>query len=202
MSKKLLAILFASILLLAACGGEETNTKNETNTTNDTETVSDNSTENNIEDNTENNGENNDENTTEENNDDETDNSIVLGEPIEVGDFTMTITEFSLGTDYDGNDALIITYDWENSSDESASPFITFDLKAFQDNVQTDDTFMVEGVDLESSQKEVKPEGKIEGAHDAVGINDMTQPLELELEELFSFDDDVYSITIDLSELE
>lgn len=184
--KKFLTLLFASSLVLGACGDDGGSESEESATTDETEEVVE---EEEVE-------------STEEEEEKEGEKEIVLGEPMNIGDYTMTITDYSLGVDYDGNDALIITYDWENTSDETASPFMTFMMMGFQDNAQTDDVFMVEDVDLEPGQKEYKPGGKVEGAHDAVGIDNLDQPLVLELEELMSFEDEVYSTTIDLSELQ
>lgn len=132
----------------------------------------------------------------------ENSNEIILGEPIILGDYTMTIQSYKLGKDYEGKDALIINYDWVNNSDDSASPFMTFILKGFQNGVETEDIFMVDGVDLGIGQKEVRPGGIIEGAQDVVGIDDMNGPLELELDELFSFEDNARISIIDLSTLE
>lgn len=130
-------------------------------------------------------------------------NEITLGEPIEFDDFTMTIQSYELSTDMDGNDALVINYDWENTSDETLSPFMTFMLKGFQNNVETsDDLFMVEAVDLGVGQSEVRPGGVIEGATDQVAIDDLSVPLELELDELFSFDNNARIVVLDLSNLE
>lgn len=127
---------------------------------------------------------------------------IILGEPIELGEYTLTIQNYSLGVDYEGNNALIIEYDWVNNSDDSTSPFMTFMLKGFQDDIETDDVIMVEGVDLGIGQKEVRPGGIIEGAQSTVGISDTTKPLELELDEVLSFDNNPYIAEIDLSILE
>lgn len=138
----------------------------------------------------------------EEEPEEETNNEIVLGEPIELGDYTMTIQGYSLASDYEGKNALIIDYDWVNNSDEAASPFVTFELKGFQNNVETEDVFMVDGVDLGTGQKEVRPEGTIVGAQDIVGIDSLDEPLELELDVLFSFDSNAYTTTVDLSSLQ
>lgn len=127
---------------------------------------------------------------------------IVLGEPIELGEYSLTIQKYSLGVDYEGDSALIIEYDWVNNSEDSTSPFMTFMLKGFQDDVETDDAIMVEDVDLGVGQKEVRPGGAIEGAQSTVGITDTTKPLELELDELFSLDSNPYIAEIDLSTLE
>lgn len=116
-------------------------------------------------------------------------NEIILGEPFELGDYTITIHSFHISNDYEGNPALVFTYDWTNNSDETEAPFMTFMKKGFQNGIETtDDSFMVDGVDLGMGQKDVKPGGTITGAQGVVGIDDMNLPLEFEIEELFSFD--------------
>src|SRR5699024_10120969 len=112
------------------------------------------------------------------------------------------VTSYELGVDYEDNDVLIINYDWENNSDEEASPFMTFMFKGFQSGVETDDVFMVDGVDLGIGQKEIKAGGKIEDAQDIVGIESMDEPLLLEVDELITFESNPYTVELNLSELE
>lgn len=129
-------------------------------------------------------------------------NEIVLGEPIDLGEYTIIIQEYRLAKDYEGNDALIIEYDWMNDSENTTSPFITFNIKGFQDDVETDFAIMVEGADVGTGQKDVKPGGSIEGAQTTVSISDIEKPLELELDELFSFNREPFITEIDLSDLD
>ena len=129
-------------------------------------------------------------------------NDIVIGEPMKIGEYTLTVTGYELVKDYEDKDALVINYDWENNSDEEASPFITFIFKAFQDSVETDDVFVMDGVDLGIGQKEIKAGGKIEGAQAVVGIDNLDEPLLLEVDELITFDKNPYSVELNLSELE
>ncbi|MEI3600179.1 MULTISPECIES: DUF5067 domain-containing protein [unclassified Oceanobacillus] len=193
MSKKWLGLLIAGLLVLSACGDtnnesgqQEENAEPETNDVAQNEEIE----------------EAEEEQEEEVEVEESSGNEIVLGEPINVGEYEMTIQSYSLGVDYDGKDALIIEYDWVNNSDESASPFMTFMLKGFQDGVETDEVFMVDDVDLSIGQKEVRPGGSIEGAQDIVGIDDLSKPLELELDELMSFESNPYLVEIDLSTLE
>lgn len=124
---------------------------------------------------------------------------IVLGQPLEVGDYTVTIQSYQLAKNFDGGDALVINYDWVNNSDAAASPFMTFMIKGFQDGVETSDEGYVEEVDLGMGQKEVKPGGQITGAQDVIGIDDINKPLLIELDELITFEENPYSATLDLS---
>lgn len=127
---------------------------------------------------------------------------ITLGEPLNLGEYTIVIQSYDLAKDFEGNDALIIEYDWVNDSEETTSPIMTYNIKGFQDGVETDHAVMVDGVNLETEQKKVKPGGEIEGAQTTVGISDVSKPLELELDELISFNKEPYTVELDLSELD
>ncbi|QDI90702.1 DUF5067 domain-containing protein [Salicibibacter halophilus] len=127
---------------------------------------------------------------------------IVEGEPMEIDDYTLTVQDYRLGSSYDGEDALVIEYDWVNDSDENASPHMTFSFTAYQDGVETERVSMVEDVDLGTGQRDVQPGGEIEGAETVVGIEYMDEELELELDVLISFDSDPYTTTIDLDDIE
>lgn len=129
------------------------------------------------------------------------DNVIEVGQALSLADVSFTITDLSIADDYEGNQALVITYDWENNSEDSKSPYLTFSAKGFQDGVETDSAIFVDGVDLGKGQKEVKSGGKISGAHTTVGIEDMSKPLLLEIDELITFNKEPYYMEIDLNEL-
>ena len=183
---KKLFFIGASVLLLAACSAEETNTDTQDKESS-VEVVESVQTE-----------------TVVESSEETPENSmeIVLGQPMELGDYTVTFQSYSLGIDYDGVNALIINYDWVNNSEDTIAPFMSFTTKAFQDGVQTGDVFMVDGVDLGIGQSEVRPGATITGAQEIVAIDDLTKSLELEVEELFSFSGDAYTTILDLSTIE
>lgn len=128
-------------------------------------------------------------------------NEIILNQPMMIGNVEVTVLDYSLSTDYEGKNALIIDYKWTNHSDKNESPYLSFHVKGYQDGVETDDVFMVDGVNLENSQKEIKPGGEI-NAQTAVGFNDINKPLELEIEEIFSLNDALFTTVLDLNNLE
>lgn len=129
------------------------------------------------------------------------DKTIVLGKTIHFDDFEITVTELKIVDTWDETQCLRITYDWKNTSDKEMTPAFSFIFKAFQNDVEVDNLTISDDVDLGPGQKSVKPGGSITGAHDSVGIEDINAPLLLELSELLSFDDVVYSLEIsDLAE--
>ena len=126
------------------------------------------------------------------------DKTIKLGEKIEFKDFDITIKSFAKVKDSDGKPALKYVYDFTNRKDDKTMPFMDFSLKGFQDGIEVDDWFFViEGVDLGIGQKKIKSGVTLENAEDVIAIPDESKPLELELSESFSFDDTVYTITVD-----
>lgn len=187
MNKKMFFV-GASVILLAACGNEDSNT-DPINTEFSTQVLENVQAETVVE-----------ESSVEASA--ESSREIVLGQPMQLGDYTVTFQSYSLGVDYEGINALIINYDWVNNSDDTIAPFMSFTTKGFQDGVQTGDVFMVDGVDLGVGQSEVRPGATITGAQEIVGIDDLTKELELEVEELFSFSGDSFISVIDLSTIE
>ncbi len=71
--------------------------------------------------------------------------------------YTVTIDDAYVGADYDGNPAIVVTYSWVNNSDEATSALISLEEKAFQNGVELEDAFFLEGVDTSSWDSEVKP---------------------------------------------
>lgn len=187
--KKWLTLLSVSTTLLLAACGEETTTSDPDIDIEEVEEEDEVATEEPEED-------------LEDEEDTSTENEIVLGEAIELDDYTITIQSYELTTDYEGNDALIINFDWVNNSEETVMPTMTYIFSAFQNGVETDDVFMIDGVDLGISQREVRPEGTIEGVQDQVGVNDLSEPLELELSGFLSLDSTSYTTVLDLSSLQ
>ena len=55
-----------------------------------------------------------------------------------LGSYAVEIKGAKLCKDYDGNNAIMITYSWTNNSDETTSPMGSMMEEAFQDGVQLD----------------------------------------------------------------
>ena len=71
--------------------------------------------------------------------------------------YAVTIDDAYVGADYDGNPAIIVTYSWVNNSDEATSALLSLDEKAFQNGVQLEDAYFLDGVDTSGWDSEVKP---------------------------------------------
>lgn len=124
-------------------------------------------------------------------------NTIVLGQPVIIDGAEVTIHEFKVVKDYEGNDILRYTYDWKNTSEETNMPMSSFSIKGFQDGVEVDYAGYSEEVNDEGSMKEVKTGGVITGAQGAIGISDIAKAMEIELEEWISWSPHTYTYTIE-----
>ncbi len=123
--------------------------------------------------------------------------ALEVGKEVQVGDYSVTVTKLKIVKDWDGNKVLKVTYDWKNNSSEATAPFVSISFTGFQDGVQTDWSYFSDAINLEKSQKEVKPGAALAGVQDGVGITDMSKPLVIELEQWGGFGYETYTMTID-----
>ena len=122
-----------------------------------------------------------------------------------IGDYTVSILDASLTKDYEDNDAIVISYEFTNNSDEAISFMVAIGAKAYQDGVELE-TAIITGDDNYSSEdlmKEIKP-GATLTVQKAFALDNTTSPVEAEAEELFSWEDDapVLTRTFDLAALQ
>lgn len=102
-------------------------------------------------------------------------------------DYAVTIDSATLGTDYQGNPAVIVTYSWTNDSDKATSFAVALHAKCFQDGVQCD-TAIVTGTDS-NYMTEIKPGASttVQLAYTVSGTSDVT----VEVTELISLSSEV-----------
>lgn len=120
-----------------------------------------------------------------------------------LGDYSVEISDCKVVKDFEGKPAVIITYKYtNNSSDTPTSFFIAFDDAAYQDGVGLNESFFLDdGVeyDSESKNKEIK-KGTTIDVQVAYKLNDSETPVEIEISELFSFEEKTITKTFDIKE--
>lgn len=117
-----------------------------------------------------------------------------------LGDYAVQFTGFSLAKDYEGNDAIIVTYDFTNNSEETTSAMTALVIRAYQDGVQLSSAILMDapdGYDAESEMKNIK-NGATLSCQTAFVLSSTSSPVEVEAEELFSFSDDQVTYTCTL----
>lgn len=122
------------------------------------------------------------------------DDGTVYVEDGNLGNFVCNVKESVITTDYEGNPALVVTYEFTNNSDEAASFDLSIANTAFQNGVSLEMAFMD---DLEYEDKEIKPGVTID-VQKAYVLNDTENSVEIELSELFNMDSPTSVTVIEL----
>lgn len=132
-----------------------------------------------------------------ENGTDDSGNSNGAGE---LDGYPVEIKSAALANDYDGNQAIIVTYSWTNNGEETTSAVSSFLEKAFQGGVELDSA-IVEKSDIYDSDlkwKDIKPGTTFE-VQCAFVLRDSSSPVEIEITKAFSFCNDIVTKEFDLS---
>lgn len=74
-----------------------------------------------------------------------------------IDDYHIKIVSASKDTDYQGKDAIVVTYQWTNNSDESQMFSTAFSDKAFQNGIECTSAYFVDGIDAQQPLTEIKP---------------------------------------------
>ena len=109
---------------------------------------------------------------------------------VDIGDYTVEILSARKSTDYEGKDAIVIRYSFTNNSDDATSFMFATQSKAFQDGVELEMAVLMDD-DTYNSQdltKEIKTGASIEV--EKAFVLDSDSPVEAEVSELVSFDDE------------
>lgn len=120
-----------------------------------------------------------------------------------IGDYSVEILESRLAKDFEGEDVVIIKYKFTNvANDEPASFMFAFDAAAFQDGVGLNECIFVDdsaNYSSDNQTKEIKKGSSIE-VEVAYELNDTTTDVEVEVQELFSFEERTIKKTFKIAE--
>lgn len=105
-----------------------------------------------------------------------------------IGDYKCVVKSAVKCKDYAGKDAILITYDFTNNSDDAISFDIALDTSVFQGGVELETAILDEETDLLDTA-EIKP-GITKEVKKAYLLRDASTELEVEISELISFSDD------------
>ena len=115
-----------------------------------------------------------------------------------VGDYSVVIKNATVTTDYEGNPAIVVNYNWTNGSAETVMALTAVSAKAFQDGIQLDSAMMLSDNYTPNATTELKPGASLD-VQAAFVLRNTTSPVEFELSEAFAFDNDqIVSKTFDL----
>lgn len=105
--------------------------------------------------------------------------------------FVVKLGETKVIKDYEGKPTLLVNYSFTNNSDKKQSFMVAIKDAAFQDGIGLNDAItMGNEYDSELQMKEIMP-GKTLNVQAAYVLDDTTTPVEIQISELISFDDEL-----------
>ncbi len=119
----------------------------------------------------------------------------------EIGEYELEIASSRLASSYDGKKVIIVKYIFKNNSDEPSAFYLTFEDHAYQNGVGLNEAYILDdsaNYEADNQTKEIKSGASIE-VEVAYELNDETTEVEIEVEELFSFDDTVIKKTFSIA---
>lgn len=118
-----------------------------------------------------------------------------------IGDYKVEIQSCRLAKDYTGKDVVIVKYLYTNVADDDATAFyIAFDEKVYQNGVGLNESYVLDdsaNYSSDNQTKEIKKGASLE-VEVAYELNDTTTDIEVEVKELFSWDDTTITKTFSI----
>lgn len=120
-----------------------------------------------------------------------------------LGDYSIEIAECRLAKDFEGKDIIIVKYKFSNiNSDESQAFAYAFEDTAYQNGIGLNESYIVDdsaNYDAGNQTKEIK-KGSTLDVEVAYELNDTTTDVEIEVSEIFSFEEKVITKTFSIAE--
>ena len=120
-----------------------------------------------------------------------------------IGDYSVEIDSCRLVKDYEGKDVIIVKYIFSNvSGTDPISFMVAFDDYASQNGVGLNESWFVDesaNYSSDNQTKEIKMGATLD-VEVAYELNDTTTPVDIEVKELFSFDDKTLTKTFEITE--
>jgi len=114
-----------------------------------------------------------------------------------IGDYSCTVKSAKVCKNWEGKDAVKITYEFTNNSDDAASFDIALNDEPYQDGVGLESTFISSDDDDWGIDVKIKP-GTTKEVSKVYLLRDKKTPIEVEISELISLSDDKLNYTIKL----
>lgn len=109
-----------------------------------------------------------------------------------LGKYAVKFTGYTLAKDYQGQDTVIISFDFTNNDEDATSAMVALNIDAYQDGIELESAILTdapEGYDSESEMKNIK-QGATLNCQKAFVLSNTSSPVEVEAEELFSLSSD------------
>lgn len=125
-------------------------------------------------------------------------NEVLCGVPCVFSDYKVTYNSFSFSSDYNGNAVIIENLTFENLSSEARPFFTTANVTMYQDGVELENAYFVDGYDAGLSQRKIQ-QGGIFDVQEAHILRNKTSPVYIEITDWISLNGIKYKGVIPLS---
>ena len=120
----------------------------------------------------------------------------------EIGKYSVVIDSCRLAQDYEGDPVVIVKYVFSNLKDDDAVAFAwAFDDEVYQNGVSLNGAYVLKDTanySADNQTKQIKKGASIE-VEVAYELNDTTTDIQVEVKELFSFDDTTITKTFSIA---
>ncbi len=135
---------------------------------------------------------------------DQGESSVVVNDSSEtentLGDYLLEIKSCRLAKDYEGKDVAIVMYNFTNNAEDAASFMFAFEDNAYQNGVGLNEAYVLPdsaNYSSDNQTKEIKKGASLD-IEVAYELNDATSDIEVEVGQLFSFDESIITKTFSL----
>lgn len=126
-------------------------------------------------------------------------NVAPTGETINtIGDYTISVISHEPTADYEGKSAILITLGFTNNSDDTTNFVSSINLQAFQDGIELETAILMDANTGTSQMCNLRP-GAGRAVTAAFILTSDISPVELEIEEMFSFSDEKLTTTLNIA---
>lgn len=123
---------------------------------------------------------------------------VLCGVPCVFSNYKVTYNSFSLSSDYEGNTVIIENLTFENLSQEARPFFTTASVTMYQDGIELENAYFVNGYDAGLSQRKLQ-QGGILDIQEAHILRNTTSPVYIEISDWISINGIKYTGVIPLS---
>lgn len=114
-----------------------------------------------------------------------------------VGDYGCVVKGAEMAKNYDGKDAIIITYEFTNNSDSAQSFDVALSDELYQNGVGLETAIFIDDAETDGFDVKIQP-GVTKEVRKGYILQDTSTPIEVEISELFSLTDDKIVTTVEL----
>lgn len=121
----------------------------------------------------------------------------------DLGNCHVQIRGAAAAEDYEGKQAIVVTYSWTNNSGSTASAYETLLVKAFQNGARLDSAVVIDSkkFDFSNYMREIRP-GRSADVQLAFHLNSRTTAVDIEISQLGSSSGDTVVMSFDPAALE